>query len=71
MTHQPPIDRVRETEDQARDTFDDARETFAEKEAKLRREAPQSPPEPETEGDFKERMQEKLKESGENNKESP
>lgn len=60
---------MRETEDQARENLQDDRETYAEKKAKLNREAPQFPPEPEPEGDFKERMQEKLKESVENEKE--
>lgn len=62
MSDHNPIDRVR-NRTEAPQKFEDARETYTEKEAKLEREAPLDPPQPEEEGDFKERMQEKLRES--------
>ncbi len=64
MDNRPPIERVREREDNARRNFDDARETLSQKDAKLRHEASEGAPVQETEEQFEERMREKLKESG-------
>lgn len=64
MDNRPPIERVRDNEDNARKNVDDARETYRQKEADLERKAPQDAPGEEAEEDFQERMREKLKESG-------
>lgn len=64
MDNRPPIERVRDREQDGRETFDDARETLAQKSAKLDRKAPQDAPTQEPEEQFEERMREKLKESG-------
>lgn len=71
MAHERPSDRVRKAEEKGPDTFDDARETYAENEAQIKRNAPKDPPAPEAEGDFKERMEDKLKKSGKNANDSP
>lgn len=71
MSHERPIDRVRDREDSGREPYEDARETYAEKDAQIKRDAPVDAPEHENEGDFKKRMEEKFKESGEKSEESP
>ena len=64
MDNRPPIERVRDRQDNARENFDDARETLSEKDAKLQREAPEDAPTQESDEQFQERMRNNMKESG-------
>ncbi len=64
MDRRPSIDRVREREQGGPAEYDTAREEFSEKQAELDRIASVEHPEAEGQGEFKERMAEKLKESG-------
>lgn len=66
MDNRPPIERVRDRQENAREKFDDARETLSQKDAKLNRKAENDAPMQETDEQFEERMREKLKESGDN-----
>lgn len=64
MDNRPPIERVRDRQDNARENFDDARETLSEKDAKLQREASEDAPTQESDEQFQERMRNNMKESG-------
>lgn len=63
MDNRPPIERVRDNEENARKNFEEARETLSQKDAKLQREASEDAPRQESDEHFEERMREKLKES--------
>lgn len=64
MDNRPPIERVRDRQDNARENFDDARETLSEKDAKLQREASEDAPTQESDEQFQERMRNNMKKSG-------
>ena len=64
MDNRPPIERVRDRQENAREKFDDAREILSQKSAKLNRKAGDDAPVQESDEQFEERMREKLKESG-------
>lgn len=68
-TGRPRIDIVREREEGGAEPFKSDREAFSQKEAQLERNASIEQPVQEEPEDFRQRMEEKLKESGKENDE--
>lgn len=64
MDNRPPIERVRDREQNARENFRNDREALSQKDAKLDRKAGEDAPVQESDEQFEERMREQLKESG-------
>lgn len=64
MDNRPPIERVRDREQNARENFRNDREALSQKDAKLDRQAGEDAPVQESDEQFEERMREQLKESG-------
>lgn len=62
MDNRPPIERVRDRQENARENFDNARETKSQKDANLEQQAAEDAPVQESKEQFEERMREKLKE---------